>query len=263
VFRDAEILRGQLLASQEVVSVEDFGAGSYSSGLTKERKIQAIARTALSPAFQCRWLFRIVQLYKPLKIIELGTSLGISTLYLTEGAPRETKVVTLEGSTTIATLARRHFDWYYDTFLRAGLMRNNPVTLNYEQYQNSISTAFEKERIDIVVGNFDETLAPSLQKLGHLDLAFIDGNHRSDATLRYFEQILPYIHKNSVLIFDDIHWSTDMELAWRQIQNHPSVRLTIDLFWCGVVFFRSENREREDFKLVKASWKPFQFGFWG
>ncbi|MBL7813659.1 MAG: class I SAM-dependent methyltransferase [Saprospiraceae bacterium] len=262
VFREAEILRGELLNSNDSIEVEDFGAGSHVSGLKKVRKVREIAASALSPAFQCAWLFRLVQFSKPLSIIELGTSLGVSTLYLTEGSPRQAQVLTLEGSKTIADLARRNFDWYYDTFLKIGLKRNNPDILDFSSYEKNIKTDFEKNKIQILVGTFDQTLQKALNQVKKLDFAFIDGNHRREPTLAYFNQCLAYAHEGTVLVFDDIHWSEDMESAWATIQSHPSVRLTIDLFWCGIVFFRHENKEKEHFSLIKAEWKPFSWGFW-
>lgn len=263
VFRDAEILRGELLNSKEVVEVEDFGAGSHVSGLTKTRKVSAIGQSALSPTFQCEWLFRIAQMTKPLTIIELGTSLGVSTLYITEGSPRTATVLTLEGSKEIAALARRNFDWYYDTFLKMGLSRNNPEVLDLAVYDKNIQTAFEKNKIQIIVGKFEDTLQTALNQLVKLDFAFIDGNHRREPTLDYFQKCLAHAHEGTVLIFDDIHWSTDMESAWADIKEHPSVRLTVDLFWCGIVFFRNENKEKEHFSLIQSKWKPFSWGFWG
>lgn len=263
VFRHAEILRGEILNSDELIEVEDFGAGSHVSGLKKKRKVSEIGQSALSPTFQCEWLFRIAQFTKPLTVIELGTSLGVSTLYITEGAPRQAKVMTLEGSKEIAALARRNFDWYYDTFLKIGLRRNDPEVLGFAAYDKNIQTDFEKNKIQIVVGKFEDTLQSTLNECDKLDFAFIDGNHRREPTLEYFKQCLAHTHEGTVLIFDDIHWSKDMEMAWHDIKQHPSVNLTIDLFWCGIVFFRNENKEKEHFSLIQSKWKPFSWGFWG
>jgi predicted O-methyltransferase YrrM len=264
VFHETDILRQELLASRETIEVEDFGAGSVVDGLKKTRKISSIAGSALSPAFQCQWLFRICELYKPLTVIELGTSLGISTLHLAEGAPRTAKIMTLEGSEEIAKAARRNFDWFYDTFRKTGLRHNDPDVLNFDnQYAQNFSTEFEKNKIDIIVGQFDATLPTVLKGLKSLDLAFIDGNHRKVPTLDYFEKCLEKATENTVLIFDDVHWSEDMETAWAEIKAHPRVRLSIDLFWCGIVFFRNENREKEHFDLIKARFKPFSTGLFG
>lgn len=263
VFKEAEILRGQLLASKDILAVEDFGAGSHVDGTKKQRRVRDIAASALSPAFQCQWLFHICNTYKPLTIIELGTSLGVSTLYITEGCPTETQIFTLEGSTAIAQTARRNFDWFYNTFNKIGLKRANLEMLNYAAvYEKLIPIVASEKRIKIVVGNFNETYKNTLHKVGKLDLAFLDGNHRYEPTMQYFHQSLAHTHEGSILIFDDIHWSEDMEKAWTEIQSHPSVRLTIDLFWCGLVFFRHENKEKEHFKLIQSKWKPFSWGLW-
>jgi predicted O-methyltransferase YrrM len=263
VFHETDVLRGELLASKESIEVEDFGAGSVVDGLKKTRKISSIAGSALSPAFQCQWLFRMTELYKPLTVIELGTSLGISTLHLAEGAPRTAKIMTLEGSAEIAKAARKNFDWFYDTFRKTGLRHNDPSVLHFEKYAHNFSTEFEKHKIEIVVGKFDETLPKVLSSIEKLDFAFIDGNHLRQPTLDYFEQCLTKANDQTVLIFDDVHWSEDMEAAWSEIKVHPRVRLSIDLFWCGIVFFRNENREKEHFDLIKARFKPFSTGLFG
>jgi predicted O-methyltransferase YrrM len=263
VFHETDVLRAELLSSSETIDVEDFGAGSVVDGLKKTRKIKSIAASALSPAFQCQWLFRISELYKPLTVIELGTSLGISTLHLAEGAPRSAKIYTLEGSPEIARLARRNFDWFYDTFRKTGLKHNDPEVLNFEKYAHNFSTEFEKNKIDIIVGQFDATLPQVLNSIQTLDLAFIDGNHRRLPTLDYFHQCLEKATDSTILIFDDVHWSEEMEAAWAEIKAHPRVRLSVDLFWCGLVFFRNENREKEHFDLIKARFKPFSMGFFG
>jgi hypothetical protein len=241
VFHDAEWLRDQLINSAETVEVADFGAGSQIDGQATIRKVSSIAQSAVSPDFQCQWLFRIAQLYRSEHVLELGTSLGVATLYLAEGAARAGKILTLEGSPKIAELARRNFNWFYDTTRKLGLTKNDPTVLNLDKYAANFTVENDKNRIQILVGNFDNTLQTALNQLVSLDLAFIDGNHR----------------------YDDIHWSTDMEKAWHDIQNHPSVRLTLDLFWCGVVFLRSENHEKEHYKLIPSRWKPFSIGLFG
>lgn len=257
VFKEAEILRQKLMDSTETVEVTDFGAGSHVDSNKKIRKISSIASSALSPAFQCEWLFRICHLYKPLTVIELGTSLGVSTLYICEGAPQNARIYTLEGSSAIAALAQRHFNWFYDVFAKHSLRFHSPDVVEKLNNQINLLKDSNLHKINIIEGNFDTTFKTALTAAKKLDLCFIDGNHRYEPTLAYFEQCLPYIHEHSILIFDDIHWSDDMEKAWEHIKQHPSVRLTIDLFWCGIVFFRHENHEKEHFSLIKASWKPF------
>jgi predicted O-methyltransferase YrrM len=81
-----------------------------------------------------------------------------------------------------------------------------------------------------------------------LDFAYFDANHRFEPTVQYFEDCLPYIQNDSVFIFDDIYWSEGMTRAWEHIKAHPRVTLTVDLFWIGLVFFRTEQ-VKEDFVL--------------
>ncbi|HEU0137328.1 MAG TPA: class I SAM-dependent methyltransferase, partial [Flavobacterium sp.] len=77
-----------------------------------------------------------------------------------------------------------------------------------------------------------------------------DGNHQKVATLRYFDLLLPTVTNDSVWIFDDIHWSRDMEDAWEEIKAHPKVTVTIDTFQWGIVFFRKEQRKEDFFVRV-------------
>jgi predicted O-methyltransferase YrrM len=85
--------------------------------------------------------------------------------------------------------------------------------------------------------------------MSRIDLAFIDGNHRKEPTLRYFETILPKTHEGSCIVFDDIHWSSEMEEAWELIRKDERVKLSIDLFFIGIVFFRTEFREKQHFSI--------------
>ena len=99
-----------------------------------------------------------------------------------------------------------------------------------------------------MVGNFDQTLSLALKKLNNIDCVFFDGNHKKEPTLKYFHESLSYINTNSFFIFDDIHWSKEMEKAWGEIKTHKQVTLSIDLFQIGIVFFR-DMQEKQDFVL--------------
>ena len=105
------------------------------------------------------------------------------------------------------------------------------------------------QNIQIVTGNFDNTLLPTLSALEKVDLAFIDGNHRKQPTLDYFNAFLQKVTEQSILIFDDIHWSQEMEEAWEEIKNHEAVQYSIDLFFIGLVFFRKDFKKKQDFVI--------------
>jgi hypothetical protein len=101
----------------------------------------------------------------------------------------------------------------------------------------------------VVVGNFDLVLPGVLEEMGGVDMAFVDGNHRKDPTLAYFNQLMERAGRPAVLIFDDIHWSEEMEEAWGAIKSDPRVYLTIDLFFIGLVFLREEFKVKQDFVI--------------
>ena len=212
-----EKLRKQLLQDKTLLEVEDLGAGS-SINKTNRRSVADIARNAAKPKKFGQLLFRIVREYQPINILELGTSLGITTTYLSL-AKKDAAIITMEGAGQVAQMANNNFQ------------------------------ALAITNASIVQGNFDNTLLPVLQGLPSVDFAFIDGNHRQEPTERYFAELLLKTHNDSILIFDDIHWSREMEQAWQTIKEHPSVRCTIDLFFIGIVFFRQEFREKQHFNL--------------
>lgn len=211
-YESIEHLRQQLLQSQELVKVIDLGAGSQLNN-AHSRPISQIARNAAKPAKYAQLLFRLCNHFQAHTIIELGTSLGISTAYLASANSKST-VHTIEGSPGIAQKAKQ----------------------NFEQ--------LELHNIQQHTGNFDDVLPSLLEQIPQPDLIFFDGNHRKDATLRYFELCLEKAHNETVFIFDDIYWSKEMTEAWEVIKKHNSVTVTIDLFFIGIVFFRKEQKKQ-------------------
>lgn len=210
-----ENLRGLLKNESEILEVEDFGAGSVISK-TKMRSIKEIAKSALKPVKFGQLFFRMVDNYQPKNILELGSSLGITTSYLAL-ANQSARVTTMEGSKAIAQIAKQNF------------------------------TSLGIKNIQQVLGNFDDTLPVFLANTQQLDFIFIDGNHRKLPTIEYFNQLLPHLHNYSIVIFDDVHWSEEMEAAWEIIKQNHRVRLTIDLFFIGIVFFRTEFKVPQHF----------------
>jgi predicted O-methyltransferase YrrM len=150
--------------------------------------------------------------------VELGTSLGITTCYMAKGNEKAT-VYTCEGSAAIAAIAKSSF---------AGQQAKN---------------------IELAEGDFARTLQPLLNKIGKIDFAFVDGNHRKEPTIEYFNKLLNHSTPSTILIFDDIHWSADMEAAWKEIQGHPAVTLTIDLFFIGLVFINPDFKVKQHFVI--------------
>ena len=216
-FDGIEKIRTQLLSNHTLVEIQDFGAGSRVAK-NNTRKISAIAKGSLKPAKYSQLLFRMIDYYGPTQIIELGTSLGITTAYLASANP-DAKVTTFEGSSAIAQIARQNHQLL-------GLTN-----------------------IDLIEGNFDQQLPQWLAQNKSVDFAFIDGNHALKPTMAYFESLLEVVHDHTILVFDDIHWSEEMEAAWAQISAHPRVTLSIDLFFIGVVFFRKEFAQKQQVSI--------------
>jgi predicted O-methyltransferase YrrM len=216
VYDIVEEQRNHLLKDNRMITVTDLGAGSHVNN-NKQKKISDITTNALKPPKLAKLLYRLAAFIKPTNIIELGTCLGITTVYL-QHAAHNAKVYTLEGCPQTASVAK-------DVFKRAGL-----------------------NDINVITGNFDDTLGSVLNSQEKLDFVYIDGNHQRDATLRYFEWCLPKVHEDTMLIFDDIYWSDGMKQAWEQIKAHPKVTATVDLFWIGLVFFKP-GQAKEDFKI--------------
>ncbi|HEV3325215.1 MAG TPA: class I SAM-dependent methyltransferase [Puia sp.] len=221
-----EELRRRLRRDGRLLEIEDLGAGSAWNGSgagsvrvgSRTRSIADIARRAAKPPRLGQLLFRVARYYQPRVVVELGTSLGLSTAYLAAGAPGAT-VWTIEGSGAIAKTAA-------DNLRGLGLAN-----------------------VEVLTGNFDDLLDPLLDKIGPVELAFVDGNHRREPTLRYFESLIGHAGRSAVLIFDDIHWSREMEQAWGEIRKDPRVFLTIDLFFIGLVVVRDEFKVRQGFTI--------------
>jgi predicted O-methyltransferase YrrM len=215
-YKNIELLRKNLLLDDKAITVTDLGAGSQVNN-QKIKQVKQIAKNALKPKKFAQLLFRLAQHFKPKNIIELGTCLGVTTSYFSLAVPNA-KIITLEGCPQTAAVAQENFN-------KLGL-----------------------QNIETIVGNFDDTLPEIIENTKPLDFVFIDGNHRKDATINYFNWCLSYINPQSVIIFDDIYWSEGMKQAWEQIKEHPKVTVTIDLFWIGLVFFK-EGQAKEHFRV--------------
>ncbi|WP_308461632.1 class I SAM-dependent methyltransferase [Hymenobacter sp. NBH84] len=216
-FAPIEERRQFLRDSEDRITVTDFGAGSH-TGAGQQRRLRDVARTAAKPPALAQLLFRLANWQQPRTVLELGTSLGLTTAYLA-AADSRARVITFEGCPETSRVARETF------------------------------AALHLHNVELVSGNLDATLTPTLQHLqAPLDFAFFDGNHRYEPTLRYFEQCLAHRTDHSLFVLDDIHWSAEMERAWAAVQQHPAVSLTIDLFYVGLIFFRP-NQPKQHFTL--------------
>lgn len=204
-----ENYRNSLLENKNTIKVTDFGAGSKVFK-SNTRPIDKIAKTAGITQKRSELLFRITNYFQPESILEIGTSLGLATSALALGNPKA-KITTLEGCPETAKIAQLQLQ------------------------------KFKINNANSIITEFSEFLQSQNIKSNILHLIYLDGNHSKKATLDYFEFLLPTITNETLWIFDDIHWSPEMEAAWEIIKTHPKVTVTIDTFQWGLVFFRKEQ----------------------
>lgn len=216
-YEKVEEQRLKLLRNRNQIEVVDFGIMAGKRGYTTSlERIKEIAkRTSISPR-EGQLLYRIVRYFKPEIILEMGTSLGISSIYQVSASP-DSFFIGIEGCAATAAIA-----------------------------DENLGKFSELKNYSIVIGNFNVMLPSVLSKLDKLDYAFIDGNHAYQPTIEYFNKILPYTHEDSLMIFHDIYWSDEMEKAWSEIKRNPLVSVTVDLFSMGIVFFR-KGMPKQDF----------------
>ena len=214
IWNDIERVRAQMLASKEVVEFVDYGSGKRLLGenARNERLVREIAKRSLAKAKYAQMLFRLVnwlghQLREDdegLTIVELGTSLGVTTAYMA-GVDARDDVYTYEGCEAVAKIAR-------DNWKALGI--------------NNIEC-----RIGAING---EILKDCLERV---DIAFVDANHTYEASLEYFNVLADKVYEKSVIVMDDIYHSEEMEKAWKEICEDERVTTTIDLYQMGLVFF--------------------------
>jgi len=207
--------RNDLLGNKDIIEITDFGAGSrvFKSNL---RPVFSIAKNAGITLHRAKLLLRLTNYLKINQAIELGTSLGIASSAI--AANKRTQLITIEGCPEIAKIANQQFQKY------------------------------NLENIDFRRDQFENQLEQFVQTKQKFDLIYFDGNHQKKSTLDYFTKLLPTSHNDSVFIFDDIHWSREMEEAWNEIKAHPEVSVSIDTFHWGFIFFRKEQ-PKQDFIL--------------
>lgn len=208
VFSALHKYKKKIRSSSSVVESVDFGSGAGKKEYrTITEKIGKIAKRRSHSKKHLELLFRLTRYFKPEQMLEMGTAVGFSSLYLKKGYP-EGKLTTMEGCASLSDIAANAFK------------------------------IFHISDINIVMGNFDVMLSSTLKKFDSLDFVFFDGNHKKEPTLNYFEQCVEKVNENSVFVFDDIHWSYGMSSAWKKIKNDDRVSFTIDLYWIGLVFFK-------------------------
>jgi predicted O-methyltransferase YrrM len=216
-----EELRWSMSLMKEMVEIEDFGAGYGGKSIPLIRKsIAEVVSSSARKRKEGELLERIVRHYQPKQALEMGTNLGFSTLYLSGAGSPDFQLISIEGSKELSKCAAGNLE-------RMG----------------------EANKVKLLAGEFSDVLTSQIDWAGFRpELVLMDGNHRKEPTIRYFEFLLPRLAPQAILIVDDIHWSREMAEAWRQIAAHPRVTVSIDLFHLGICFM-DRVQAKEDFRI--------------
>jgi predicted O-methyltransferase YrrM len=221
-----------LLNSRDKVAVIDYGAGSPGSNRTREEMAKGVQSTALvadicrasKPPFGATFLFKLIRKLAPSSCVELGSCVGISAAYQAAALTinGNGKLITTEGAPEIARIAKE--------------------TLKGLKLQNAT----------VVTGPFHETLKGVLESAKPIDFFFNDGHHDHDALIHYFNEAMPYLSNEAIIVFDDISWSQGMRKAWNEIQAHERVMASIDFRMIGVALIGNKTATKKNFRIPLA-----------
>ncbi len=209
-YKDLQNYRKLLQASKVTLQITDLGEGSKTLG-NEVRKVSQMVSTSSSTKKEAKLLYRVAKYFKLSSVLELGTSLGVGT-YAFALANKNSKIITVEGCKNTSNFTESNFI----------------------------------ENVSFIKGDFASVI-PTLRE-NSFDCIYFDGHHNKEATIQYFEALLPKAHNDSIFIFDDIYWSKEMTEAWEYIKSYSAVTVTVDCFHLGFVFFRKEQA-KEHFKI--------------
>ncbi len=213
IFKSLNNYREELLKSNELISYEIFNSD-------QKRSVSEIAKKAGSPRRWCEFYYLLTKMSRAQSVLEIGTNLGISGQYFIEGLksqPTHSKFITLEGIPRLCQLATNRF--------------------------SKLET--DKISIEVIQGLYENTFPGIIQSNNKFDLVFIDGNHQYEPTLAYFNQLKNNFSNHTIILFDDINWSEDMQKAWHKIKDDSYVHCTIDMYKLGLVLVNMEKSSQK------------------
>ena len=209
IITSIENVRSEMLQSTDTIPKTEFGAGSI---VLKHQNVATelvrnVCRTSSKPKKSCLLLYHLIRTLKPKYAIELGTCLGISIAYQAAALKHHEsgKIISFEGSEGRAKIA--------------------------EENLNKLSL---QDRAKVIQGRFEDNLENQLNKFDFIDYAFIDGHHEEEATIKYFNELLPHFKKGGIMVFDDIFWSKGMNRAWKRIKNSGKFEITLEYKGMGL-----------------------------
>jgi len=208
-YKTLKVYRNKTIQNKKLISIRDFGADSQIVKSNK-KKVITIAKNKETTFKKQQLLYRVISYFKPDTILELGTSLGLGTVAMAIANP-SSKIITLEACLNTSKLAQSYFK------------------------------EFELKNIHLQNSSFEDFFKPKSSE--KYDIVFIARNDRKEDIVSYFYMLLDKTNNDSLLIFNDIYWNTEMTEAWNQIKEHPKVTLSIDTYYWGFLFFRIEQEK--------------------
>ena len=183
-------------------------------GKRKTRSISEIVKRESIRPKHGALLFRLTNYFKSKNILQIGTTMGLSTLYLTSYATG-LKCIALENVPEFATIARQ-------AFAKEG---RNPV--------------------DLRIGNYKDLLPQALNDINSLDFVFFNTLYEQHNNLWLFNECMKYAHNDTVFVFEGIKASRKMRELWEEICACPEVTVTLDLYSLGIVLFNKKLHKRD------------------
>lgn len=214
-----------------MINIKDYGAGSIKFK-SKQRSVKQIAKSSLSPKWQCEIIQNIFKKYPLKNAIELGTNLGLTALYMGL-AKGDSTIYTIEADPILSKIAINNFD-----------------SLNCKN-------------INLINDTFENALPQLVQRIENIDFLFLDGNHRFSPTIEYYNFLKERLNENSIVMVDDIYWSTEMKKAWQELKKDRQVSMSLDMYYFGFLFFNKNVKQKIDLTYIPFKYKPYKLGLFG
>lgn len=222
-FDEISALRDQLSKDNTIIDVVDLGAGSKGRK-QNQKKVKDIAKSAMSGKMKSEFIFRLIQYIQPRNVLEFGTSLGLSAFCMSLACPNA-KITTIEGCPNTHSFAK-------------SILKNNKnvhlINSSFDAYLDNYSNSSEK-----------------------IDLLFIDGNHAYAPTMKYTEMVQPLLSDNSIVLYDDIYWSSGMTRAWKEVVHEGPYDATIDVFQFGIAI-KNKKLTSTNQTVIPTKYKPWR-----
>lgn len=150
----------------------------------------------------CEHFYSMLRRSRPTAVLEVGTSLGLTALYLSGALERNRH----GGLVTIELMGAK------------------------VAYAAALFEAFGTRRVTALCGRSEDVLPGVFARTPVFDWAFVDIDHSYETTVAHLELLRDRIAPGGLLLFDDITLNDGMRRAWAEIQRDPAFAWTT-LYW--------------------------------